>query len=59
MKLLAETNPAAWVLEFTRQFIFEQNINSLLAIQLLVFSALSLLLFNLSIKSMSSVRRML
>jgi len=59
MKLLAELNPAAWVLEFTRQFIFEHNVNNLLAIQLLVFCALSLLLFNLSSKSMSSVRRML
>ena len=59
MKLLAELNPAAWVLEFTRQFVFEQHLNSQLAIQLVVFSALSLLFFNLSSKSMSSIRRML
>ena len=59
MKLLAELNPAAWVLEFTRQFIFEQHLNSHLAIQVVIFSTLSLLLFNLSGKSMSSIRRML
>lgn len=59
MKLLAELNPAAWVLEFTRQFIFEQHMNSALLIQLVIFNSLSLLCFNLSSKSMSSVRRML
>lgn len=59
MKLLAELNPAAWGLELTRQFIFEQHLNSQLAVQLVAFSAISLLLFNLSGKSMSSIRRML
>lgn len=59
MKLLAEINPVAWVLEFTRQFIFEKHLNSQLAIQMLVLSTLSLLIFNRSSKSMSSIRRML
>ena len=38
MKLLAGLNPAAWVLEFTRQFIFEQNMNNLLATQFIVLA---------------------
>jgi ABC-type polysaccharide/polyol phosphate export permease len=59
MKLLAELNPAAWVLDFTRQFVFHHHFNFRLLFQLIIFSFVSLFLFHLSEKSMSSVRRML
>jgi ABC-type polysaccharide/polyol phosphate export permease len=59
MKLVTELNPVAWVLEFTRLFIFEHRFNSQFAIRSLIFSAASLWFFNLGSKSVSSVRRML
>jgi ABC-type polysaccharide/polyol phosphate export permease len=59
MKLLVFLNPAAWALEFTRQYIFDQSVNFSLLAGATGFSSLSLLLFNLASRSMNSVRRMI
>lgn len=52
-------NPAAWIIEFTRQLILDDVFNSYLFVKVSIFAVVSLFCMSLSAKSMSEIRKRL
>jgi ABC-type polysaccharide/polyol phosphate export permease len=59
MHTISIFNPAGWIIEFTRQWILENQFNGYLFAKVCIFAFVSFLLMTLSAKSMRTIRKRL